>query len=124
MSRNVVLNEANVVAVNFSTAASIPAGRGVLISNLFGVAELDIAATTVAVDNQLRVRGVVQITKTASQAVNIGDGLYWDDTNKNVNKTVGTGKDVGVALSSTGAGAGETTINLLLIPTVRLGTGS
>ena len=45
MSEFVRQNVANVVEVAFSTGSSIAAGAGVLVGNLFGVAENDIAAT-------------------------------------------------------------------------------
>ena len=127
MSDNVRQPTANVIEVAFSTASSIPAGQGVLVGKLFGVAELDVAATTAApaagAGAQLRVRGGVQIKKAGSLAVAIGDTLYWDDSGKQVNKT-DTNKEVGVAYSSTSNGAGETTVNMLLVPTLRNATNS
>lgn len=123
MSDFVRQDQANVMAVAFSTSASIAAGRGVLVGNLFGVAEHDIASTSAAAEAQLRVRGAVQIVKTGSLAVGIGDALYWDDTNKVVNKT-NTTKEVGIAYSSTTNGAGETTVNMLIVQTIRNATNS
>lgn|SRR3990167_4985288 len=125
MSSNVRQSEANVVEVAFSTASSIAAGGGVLVGNLFGVAELAIAATSVAPSPgaQIRVRGGVQIKKAGSLSVAIGDTLYWDDSGKVVNKT-DTTKEVGIAYSSTSNGAGETTVNMLLVQTLRNATNS
>lgn len=123
MSKLVRQPTANVVTVAFSTASSVAAGGGVLVGKLFGIAENDIAATTAAADAQLRVRGVVQIKKAGSLAVAVGDTLYWDDSGKAVNKT-DTIKEVGIALSSTSNGAGETTVNMLLVPTLRNATVS
>lgn len=123
MSDSVRQSVANVVPVAFSTASSIAGGGGVLVGNLFGVAEIDIPATTVAAVAQVRVRGVVQIAKAGSLAVGVGDTLYWDDSGKEVNKTA-TNKEVGIALTSTSNGAGETTVDLLMIPTLRNATGS
>jgi predicted RecA/RadA family phage recombinase len=114
---------ANVLPVAFSTSASIPGGQGVLVGNLFGVAETDIAATTAAAVGQLRVRGAVQIKKAGSLSVAIGDVLYWDDSGKQVNKT-NTTKEVGIAYSSTSNGAGETTVNMLIVNTLRNATAS
>jgi predicted RecA/RadA family phage recombinase len=125
MSSNVRQPNANVMEVGFSTASSIAAGGGVLVGNLFGVAELDIPATTAVPTPgaQLRVRGAVQIAKAGSLAVAIGDALYWDDSGKVVNKTA-TNKEVGIAYSSTSNGAGETSVNMLLVQTLRNATGS
>jgi len=123
MSKNVLQDVANVISVGFSTSASVPGGQGVLVGTLFGVAEIDIASTSVAADVPLRVRGAVMIKKAGSLAVGIGDALYWDDSGKVVNKT-NTTKEVGQAFSSTSNGAGETTVNMLLVQTVRNATAS
>ena len=123
MSSNVRQDVANVLPVSFSTASSVAAGGGVVVGQLFGVAELDVPATTAAAVAQLRVRGGVQIAKAGSLAVGIGDILYWDDSAKVVNKTA-SNKEVGVAYSSTSNGAGEVTCNMLLVQTLRGGTGS
>ncbi len=123
MSSNVRQAKANVIEVAFSTATSVAAGGGVLVGNLFGIAELDVAVTTVAANAPLRVRGAVQIAKAGTLAVAIGDALYWDDSGKVVNKT-DTTKEVGVAYSSTSNGAGETTVNMMLVQTIRNATVS
>lgn len=123
MSKFVRQDVANVIPVGFSTSASVAAGGGVLVGNLFGVAESDVVSTSAAVDVQLRVRGVVQITKTGSLSVAIGDALYWDDSGKVVNKT-NTTKEVGIAVSSTSNGAGETTVNMEIVQVIRNATGS
>ena len=116
---------ANVMEVGFSTAASIAAGGGAIVGELFGVAEVDIPATTVVPTPgaQLRVRGAVQIAKAGTLAVAIGDALFWDDSGKVVNLTA-TNKEVGIAYSSTSDGAGETSVNMLLVQTIRGGTAS
>lgn len=125
MSANVRQEVANVVPVGFTTAASVAAGGGVLVGNLFGVAELDIASTNAVPSPaaQLRVRGTVQIAKAGSLAVAVGDALYWDDSGKVVNKTT-SNKEVGIALTSTSNGAGEVTVDMMLVQGVRNGTGS
>ena len=123
MSKKVLYEEAKVLPIAFSTSASIPAGGGVLVGNMFGVVEFDTPSTSVAVDVQVRVRGAVQITKAGTLAVGIGDTLYWDDSGKAVNKT-NTTKEVGYAQSSTSNGSGETTCVLVLVPTLRNATAS
>ncbi len=127
MSSNVRQEVANVVECRFSTGTSVAAGGGVLVGALFGVAELDVAVTTAApaadAGAQLRVRGVVQIAKTGSLAVGIGDALYWDDSGKVVNKTTTT-KQVGIALTSTSNGAGEVTCDMLLVQSIRNATSA
>lgn len=123
MSKLVRQSVGNILEVAASSVASIPAGQGVLVGKLFGVAELDYASSPAAQAMQLRVRGAVQIKKAGSLAVAIGDTLYWDDSGKVVNKT-DTLKEVGLAYSSTSNGAGETTCNMLLVQTLRNATNS
>ena len=123
MSLLVRQDVANVIVVSASSAASVPGGQGVLVGKLFGVAETDYASSASVQDMQLRVRGVVQIKKAGTLAVAIGDTLYWDDSGKVVNKT-DTTKEVGIAVSSTGAGAGEISCNMLIVQTLRNATNS
>jgi predicted RecA/RadA family phage recombinase len=123
MSKNVRFDPASVLPLSFSSSASIAGGGGVLVGNIFGVVENDMASTSAAVDVPVRIHGVVQINKTGSLAVAVGDVLYWDDTGKVVNKT-NTTKEVGQAWSSTGSGAGETTVNVMLVPSLRNATNS
>ena len=93
------------------------AGQGVLVGTLlFGVAVNDIAN---GATGQVVTRGVVTIGKTASLAVAIGDALYWNNSTRLVNKTSSGQKEVGIAVSACGSGAGEVLIDILLIQTTR-----
>ncbi len=83
--------------IDATANAAVSAGTGMLIGNLFGVA-LNDAANGAAV--RLRTEGVVQIAKTSALAINIGDRLFWDATNKVVNKTSSAQVCVGVAMST------------------------
>ncbi len=71
-------------------------GRGVIIGTLFGVATTDAAAGDPV---ELCMRGVVEIAKTSALAISVGDRLFWDDTNKVVNKTTTSQVCVGVAVA-------------------------
>lgn len=69
-------------------------GGGALVGSIFGVASDDVlsgVAGEFVVDD-----AVVNFAKTSALAIAVGDLLYWDDTNKVVNKT-DTNKLVGVA---------------------------
>jgi predicted RecA/RadA family phage recombinase len=77
-------------------SGGVVSGTGVLIgTHLFGV-----ATTTAAVSEtfELLTEGTVQIAKTSALAISVGDALYWDATNKVVNRTATAQKCVGVAV--------------------------
>ena len=73
------------------------ADRGVIIGTLFGVAITDAAAGEPV---ELCYQGVVEIAKTSALAIGVGDRLFWDDTNKVVNKTTTAQQQVGVAVAA------------------------
>jgi predicted RecA/RadA family phage recombinase len=78
-------------------AGGVLSGQGVLMGGLFGVAQFD------AVENaevEILTEGVVEIAKTAALAIDVGDRLFWDDTNTVVNKTVTAQQQVGVAVEA------------------------
>lgn len=75
----------------------LTSGQGVLIgAALFGVATMTTAA---AEENEVITEGVVEIAKTSALAISIGDRLFWDATNKVVNKTAAAQLNVGVAVA-------------------------
>ena len=74
----------------------VSSGDGVLIGSLFGVAQRDAVESE---DVELLTEGVVEIPKTSALAISAGDRLFWDDTNKEVNKTATAQSCVGVAVS-------------------------
>jgi predicted RecA/RadA family phage recombinase len=61
--------------------------------------------------------GEVWIAKTSALAISAGDALYWDDTNKVVNKTSAAQKEVGLALEA--AANPSPYVRMLLVPTLR-----
>jgi predicted RecA/RadA family phage recombinase len=72
-------------------------GRGVLIGTLFGIAQYDAVE---GADVEILTEGVVEIGKTSALAIGVGDRLFWDDTNKVVNKTTTAQQQVGVAVAA------------------------
>ena len=92
----------------------VTSGVGVLIGQLFGVA-LQTAAEGESFE--LGVEGVFTLAKTSALQIDIGDALYWDDTNKVVNKTSAAQKEVGYAVSA--AANPSATVDVLLTRTVR-----
>jgi len=102
--------------VDITAGGAVTAGIGLLTGQLFGVPTISGVSGDVI---PVAVTGIVTIAKTASLAVAVGDVLYWDDTNKCVNKTSTSQKEVGIAASATGAGAGELLVDMLLVTSPR-----
>ena len=71
------------------------------VGYLFGTSLFGVAATTVAngVSGSFVVEGVVEIAKTSALAITTGDRLFWDATNKCVNKTAPAQQCVGIAVA-------------------------
>jgi len=89
---------------------AVSSGGGALIGSIFGVACQDVAN---AASGEFFVgSGVVTLGKTSALAIAVGDLLYWDDTNKVVNKTSSAQKLVGVAVSA--AANPSATVNVRL----------
>ena len=72
-------------------------GTGVLIGTLFGIAQYDAVE---GADVDILTEGVVEIGKTAALQIDVGDRLFWDATNKVVNRTATAQVCVGVAVSA------------------------
>lgn len=70
------------------------------VGHLFGAALFGVATNDVAngVPGEFKTEGVVDIAKTSALAISVGDRLYWDATNKVVNKTSTAQQQVGVAV--------------------------
>lgn len=80
--------------------AAVASGVGFLFgTSLFGVATNDVAANTAG---EFLTEGVVEIEKTSALAIAVGDRLYWDATNKVVNKTATAQQCVGIAVEAAG----------------------
>jgi len=84
--------------LTLTPGAAVASGIGYLFgAGLFGVATQDVAIST---PGEFVVEGVVEIGKTSALAISVGDRLFWDSTNKVVNKTTGAQQVVGVAVSA------------------------
>ena len=92
-------------------------GDGVLIGTLFGIAQYDAAE---GADVEILTEGVVEIAKTSALQIGVGDRLFWDATNKVVNKTATAQVCVGVAVSA--AANPSATVRMKLGATVPAGT--
>lgn len=100
--------------VQITAGGTLTAGTGLLTGQLFGV------PLTSAVSGDLvtlQIVGKVTLAKTSALQIDVGDAVYWDDTNKVVNKTSSAQKEVGIAISA--AANPSSTVDVYLIPTVR-----
>ena len=72
------------------------------VGYLFGSAIFGVAQNTVAngVAGEFLTEGVVTIGKTSALAISVGDRLFWDATNKVVNKTTTAQQCIGVAVEA------------------------
>lgn len=110
------VQDGDVITVTAPYAVS--SGGGVLVgANLFGVATSDIAN---GAQGEIAVEGVFDLPKTSALAITTGDRLFWDNTNKVVNKTATAQVCVGIALSD--AANPSSTVRVLLQPTTPAGT--
>ena len=78
-------------------SGGVLSGQGVLIGTLFGIAQYDAVE---GAEVEILTEGVVEIGKTSALAIGVGDRLFWDDTNKLVNKTTTAQQQVGVAVAA------------------------
>ena len=78
--------------------ANVASGVGYLFGTaLFGIALTDV---TSGVAGPFATEGVWELPKTSALAISVGDRLYWDATNKVVNKTTSGQECIGVAVSA------------------------
>ena len=84
--------------LTLTPAADVAAGVGYLFgAGLFGVA---LAPVTSGAAGEFITEGVVTVGKTSALAISVGDRLFWDATNKVVNKTATAQVCVGVAVAA------------------------
>lgn len=83
--------------LTLTPSAAVAAGVGYLFgTGLFGVALADVASGAAG---EFKTTGVFDIAKTSALAISVGDRLYWDATNKVVNKTATAQQCVGIAVA-------------------------
>lgn len=83
--------------LSLTPGAAVDSGVGYLFgTSLFGVATNDVAS---GAKGEFITEGVVDIAKTSALAITTGDRLYWDATNKCVNKTATAQQCVGIAVA-------------------------
>jgi predicted RecA/RadA family phage recombinase len=93
---NNYIQDGNVLSL--APGADVASGVGYLFgTGLFGVAAENVAS---GVAGPFVTEGVVEIAKTSALAISVGDRLFWDATNKVVNKTATAQQCVGIAVAA------------------------
>lgn len=93
-------------------AGGAVSGMPVIIGSLIGISSVTAA---VGVMIAIQRTGVYTLPKTSALAISIGDKLYWDATNKVVNKTASGNTLIGTAVSA--AANPSDMVDVLLGPT-------
>ena len=88
---------------------AVASGAGALVGSIFGVATGTVASGG---EGEFKTTGVFDLAKTSALAISVGDKVYWDNTNKEVNKTASGNTLVGVA--TTAAANPSATVNVRL----------
>lgn len=84
--------------LTLAPGAAVANGVGYLFGvSLFGVALADVAN---GVPGPFRTEGVMTLAKTSALAIAVGDRVFWDATNKVVNKTTAAQQCIGIAVSA------------------------
>lgn len=104
--------------LDLAPGADVTRGVGYLFgAALFGVALTDAKNGVVSA---FRTEGVVTIGKTSALAISVGDRLFWDATNKVVNKTTTAQQQVGIAVEA--AANPSATVKMKLISALPVAT--
>lgn len=96
--------------IQFTAATTYTSGQGLIVGDIAGVV-VNSAVSGDLVD--VLVEGIVRLAKT-SVAMSIGEKLYWDTADANVQKTAdsGTNKAIGVAAETVASGATSIDVKL------------
>jgi len=104
--------------LTLTPGANVASGVGHLFGTaLFGIALADVVSGS---PGEFLITGEVNLPKTSALAIAVGDVVYWDATNKVVNKTTLNQRAIGIATSA--AGNPSATVNVLLGVNSEVGT--
>lgn len=103
------VQEGNTLDYTNAISAAITSGAMFLLVDTVAVACTDIANPGTGA---IALEGIFTIPKAAPLAIVVGDKLYWDDTNKVLNKTASGNTFAGFAASV--AASAATTVNVKL----------
>jgi predicted RecA/RadA family phage recombinase len=90
------------IVIDVVLAAIIASGGCLLVGKMFGVAQ---KAGAIGDTVGLVTEGVFDLPYSVAATVGVGDAIYWDDTAKNVTKTVGSNVKIGYAVAAAASSA-------------------
>lgn len=93
------------ITVTNTTGAAIASGQAVKLDAMFGVA---VTPAATGEDFPLKLTGVFELPKAASQAWTVGKAVYWSDVDGNATTTATGNTKIGVAVAAVAGGAGDT----------------
>lgn len=104
--------------LNLAPTADVASGTG----HLFGAALFGVALTNAksGVASSFKTTGVLPLAKTSALAIAVGDRVFWDSTNKVVNKTSTAQQQVGIAVAA--AANPSSTVLVKLVSAVPVAT--
>ena len=99
--------------------ATITSGQLVVVGSLIGVANFDAAS---GADVEIDIAGVFELPKVLTDAIAVGDRLYWDSAAAKLTKNQGTGSKPLVGYAVVAAANPSSTVRCNVVPTMALGS--
>ena len=99
-----------------NTGSAISSGAVVIVGDLVGIAETDIAATTGV--GTVNIEGEYEVACNSADVITAGMKLVWDASASEFvdANTPATGDNTGGVVAVTAAGSGVTAVNVKLLP--------
>lgn len=97
--------------ITVTAPADVASGQGVLVGDLFGVAQ---AAALSGQPVEIVTEGVFTLPKVSGTAINEGVRVFWDSTAGNVTTTTTSNRVIGWAVGPGNYAAGATSIKVKL----------
>lgn len=103
------------VMIDYTPSVDVTAGTGVLQGELFGIANIDIAANTLGA---LAIEGVFDIEKStaAGSGFTVGQLVYWDNGASQATNSSGAGANQLIGKTVRTATDADTTVRVKLTP--------
>ncbi len=95
--------------VTLTAPYDVASGAGLLVGSIFGVAT-SAAASGATVETAIE--GVFDLNKLATDTIDPGQTVYWDNGNKRVTETAASNYPIGAALASAGNGIAAVRVRL------------
>lgn len=100
--------------IDYTPNAALDAGDVVDLGNFVGIAVTDIAADE---QGALYVCGTFDVAKYTSEAISLGDRIYYDAGTETATKTSGYGEaTMGVCVKAAGASDATVRVKLVIVP--------